>query len=261
MRLRAVIEYDGTAYQGWQSQAERGATVQEAVERALAIALRAPVRVAAAGRTDAGVHARGQVIAFDVAGDPFAPDAVADPRGPAGLDVLLRSINALLPADVALRSLAAARPDFDPRRHAILRGYRYRIWNAAVRSPFEARASWHVREPLDDRAMDAAARLLEGEHDFASFQGADSVPRPSVRRVERSRVERLGDQVTYAVEANAFARHMVRNIVGELVEIGRGKRAAESLALLLAALDRRRAAATAPAHGLCLEWVRYREDG
>jgi len=260
MRLCATIEYDGTAYQGWQSQAERGPTIQEALERALSVALRQPVRAAAAGRTDAGVHARGQVVAFDVEGEPFPAGAVADPGGTAPLDVLLRAINGLLPPDVAMRSLAAARRDFDPRRDAALRGYRYRIWNARVRSPFEARTAWHVRERLDDRAMDEAARSLEGEHDFTSFQGADHVPRPSARRVERSRVERAGELVTYAIEANAFARHMVRNIVGELVEIGRGRRAAESIARLLAARDRRLSAATAPARGLVLEWVRYRED-
>jgi tRNA pseudouridine38-40 synthase len=259
MRLRATIAYDGTAYQGWQSQAGRAATLQEAIERALSVVLRQPIRVAAAGRTDTGVHARGQVIAFDVEGEPFADGAVADPRGASALDVLLRSLNGVLPEDVAALGLAVARPDFDPRRDAVQRAYRYRIWNGAVRNPFETRSAWHVRERLDDRAMAAAAEMLVGEHDFASFQGADNVPRPSVRRIESSRVARDGDLVAYDVVANAFARHMVRNIVGELVEIGRGKRSPASLAALLAARDRRLASATAPPHGLSLEWVRYEE--
>jgi tRNA pseudouridine38-40 synthase len=263
MRLRAVIAYDGTAYQGWQSQAGRGPTVQETIERALSTALRQPIAVAAAGRTDTGVHARGQVIAFDV-GDAtaaaVAPDALADPRGDAPLDRLLRSLNGILPDDVAVLALAATRPDFDPRRDAVLRGYCYRIWNAAVRSPFETRHAWHVREPLDVAAMGEAAAALEGEHDFASFQGADHVPRASVRRVTTCRVERSGDLVLLRIAANAFVRHMVRNVAGELVEIGQGRRSAAGMAALLAARDRRLAAATAPPHGLFLEWVRYAED-
>jgi tRNA pseudouridine38-40 synthase len=261
MRLRAVIEYDGTGYQGWQSQSGRGPTVQEALEHALGVVLRQKVQVVAAGRTDAGVHARGQVVAFDARDDlasvvPGAP--VADEAAP---ELLLRAVNALLPDAIALRVLAVATPDFDPRRDARLRAYRYRIWNGRVRSPFEARTSWHVREPLDDRAMHQAATELVGEHDFASFQGADKVSRPSVRRVERSAVERAGDVVTYAIEGNAFARHMVRNIVGELVAIGRGRREPGAIDRLLAARDRRLAAPTAPPQGLFLEWVRYGETG
>src|SRR5262249_28011573 len=213
----------------------------------------------AAGRTDTGVHARGQVIAFDVEGDRCAPGEVSDPRGQRPLDVLLRSVNGVLPADIALVELAWARPEFDPRRDAVLRSYAYRIWNAAVRSPFERTTAWHVREPLDERAMSEAAACLEGEHDFSSFQAADHVPRSSVRRVMRSRLERQGDLLVYRVEANGFVRHMVRNIVGELVEIGRGRRAPRTITDLIAARDRRLAAATAPPHGLCLERVRYPE--
>ncbi|HZR79661.1 MAG TPA: tRNA pseudouridine(38-40) synthase TruA [Candidatus Binatia bacterium] len=261
MRLRAIVAYDGTAYQGWQSQRGRAPTLQEEIERALSVALREPIRIRAAGRTDTGVHALGQVIAFDVSGDPYPADAAADASGASSLDALLRSVNALLPPDVAVRSLAGARAEFDPRRDAVRRAYRYRIWNAPVRSPFEGRIAWHVREPLDVRAMQSAAAAVVGEHDFASFQGADHVARASIRHVFASGVERAGDVVTYRVEANAFARHMVRNLVGELVEIGRGRRGPESIAALLAARDRRLAAAPAPPHGLVLEWVRYPEGG
>ncbi len=257
MRLRAVVAYDGTAYRGWQSQEGRGATLQETIEQALGVVLRARVRVAAAGRTDAGVHARGQVIAFDVPGDAWAGSPPANPRGREPLDRLLRSIDAVLPEDVAFLELGPATPDFDPRRDAVLRAYAYRIWNGGVRSPFEVRGAWHVRQPLDEQAMAAAAALLVGEHDFASFQGADKVPRSSVRRVTRSSVERSADLLVYRIEANAFARHMVRNVVGQLVEIGRGRSPAGSVARLLEARDRGLAAATAPPQGLYLEWVRY----
>jgi tRNA pseudouridine38-40 synthase len=166
-------------------------------------------------------------------------------------------VNAVLPDDVVLRTLEPAAPDFDPRRDAIRRAYLYRIWNEVVRSPFERRTAWHVREPLDVAAMDEAARSLVGEHDFASFQGADDVPRASVRTVIRSEVRAAGAVVGYAIEANSFARHMVRNVVGQLVEVGRGRARPDAMTRLLAARDRRLAPPPAPPQGLSLEWVRY----
>jgi len=257
MRLRGTLAYDGTGYRGWQAQGGTGPTLQETVERAVSIVFRQPIRVAAAGRTDTGVHARGQVIAFDVvqAEAESAEPARVAPHGALGR--LLRSINAVLPSDIALLDLAAAAADFDPRRAALLRCYQYRIWNARTRSPFELRTAWHVPEPLDDRDMGAAAAALVGERDFASFQGADHVPRASVRRVARSEIERAGALISYWIEANAFARHMVRNIVGQLVEIGLGRAAPQRIAELLALRDRRAAAPPAPPEGLFLEWVRY----
>jgi len=256
VRYRAVVAYDGTRYQGWQAQ-RSGPTIQQTIEAALATVLREPIRIVAAGRTDAGVHARGQVIAFDATVCLAADGAAGDPRPPSPLARTLRSVNAVLPEDIALRSLAPADPAFDPRHDAIQRAYRYRIWNDEVRSPFELRRAWHVREPLDAGAMGEAAALLIGEHDFASFQGADDTPRASVRNVRRSEVARDGELVSYAIEANSFARHMVRNIVGQLVEVGRGRARVAAMAALLAARDRRLAPAPAPPHGLCLEWVRY----
>ena len=260
MRLRARIAYDGTDFGGWQSQSGRGETIQETLEAALSTVLRREVRVVAAGRTDAGVHAAGQVIAFDVDGAPFPPGAVADPGGLAPLDGLLRSANAVLPASIVLLDLRATRPDFSPRRDAVRRAYRYRIWNSPVRSPFEARTSWHVRERLDDRAMARGAEALVGEHDFSSFQGADNVPRTSVRRVESCEVVRDRERVEVRIVANAFVRHMVRNVVGELVEVGLGRRGPEDVARLLAARDRAMAPAPAPPSGLFLERVDYEED-
>jgi len=256
VRYRAVVAYDGTAYQGWQAQPS-GSTIQQTLEAALTTVLREPVRVAAAGRTDAGVHARGQVIAFDATVDLPAERAAEDPHPSSPLERVLRSVNAVLPDDVVLRTLERAAADFDPRRDAVQRAYLYRIWNDPVRSPFERRTAWHVREPLDVAAMDEAARMLVGEHDFASFQGADDVPRPSVRTVARSEVRATGGVVAYDVEANSFARHMVRNVVGQLVEIGRGRARPDAMARLLVVRDRRLAPPPAPPQGLSLEWVRY----
>jgi tRNA pseudouridine38-40 synthase len=256
MRYRAVVAYDGTAYQGWQAQPS-GATVQQVIEAALSTVLREPVRIVAAGRTDAGVHARGQVIAFDACLELSVEPIGVDPVGRASLWRTLRSVNAVLPDDIVLRTLEVAAPAFDPRHDAVQRGYRYRIWNAEVRSPFERRCAWHVRDPLDDTTMRDAVGLLVGEHDFASFQGADDVPRSSVRVVTRSELRRDGEILEYVIEANSFARHMVRNIVGVLVEIGRGRLPTTIVAELLEACDRRLAPAPAPPQGLCLEWVRY----
>jgi len=245
MRYRARVAYDGTDFHGWQSQGGRGRTVQESLSSALSTVARQPVSVVGAGRTDAGVHASGQVIAFDV--EPGLGD----------LERVRRSVNGVLPRDVAVLDIAVAASDFDPRRSAVRRAYRYRIWNAPVRSPIERRTSWHVRWPLDSGALVEAAGLFVGEHDFASFQGADNIPRPSVRRVERSEFQCEGPLVTYWIEANAFARRMVRNIVGQLVEIGQGRSTVGELHAILAARDRERAAPPAPPQGLFLEWVRY----
>src|SRR5438094_4989837 len=175
MQLKLTVEYEGTRYQGWQVQ-PGGPTVQEVLERALAIALREPVRVRGAGRTDAGVHACGQVAAVRVA------------RVPSDLVRLQKSLNALTPDDVAVREIAVVDDAFDPRRHARSRLYEYRILNAPAPSPFWRRHAWHVPELLDARAMDEAAAELVGEHDFAAFRGADAEPvHSTVPRVLESR--------------------------------------------------------------------------
>ena len=244
MQLKLTVEYEGTHYQGWQVQ-PGVPTVQEVLERALATALREAVRVRGAGRTDAGVHACGQVAAVHVS------------RVPADLGRLRRSLNALTPGDVAVREISLVDDAFDPRRDARSRVYEYRILNAPVPSPFWRRHAWHVPEPLDARAMDEAAAALVGEHDFAAFRGADAEPvRSTVRRVLESRVD-AGPLLVYRIEATAFLKHMVRNIAGTLVEVGRGERAPGAMRDLLAGRDRTRAGATAPAHGLMLVAIRY----
>jgi len=245
MQLRLTIEYEGTAYQGWQVQ-PGGRTVQEVLERALATALREPVRVRGAGRTDAGVHACGQVAAVRLT------------RVPSDLERLRRSLNALTPDDVAVREITLVDDTFDPRRAACSRVYEYRILNTRAPSPFWRRWAWHVPDPLDARAMEAAARELVGEHDFAAFRGADSEAKgPTVRRVLESRIEVTPPLLIYRIEATGFLKHMVRNVVGTLLEVGRGERAPDAVREVLAARDRTRAGATAPAHGLALVAVRY----
>jgi tRNA pseudouridine38-40 synthase len=242
MQYRLIVEYDGTEFSGWQLQ-PHGRTVQGVLEQAVERFIGSPVRVSAAGRTDAGVHAAGQVVTFRC-------DRVLDPT------VVRRALGALTPDDLAVRSVEIVAGDFDVRRAARARVYVYRIWNRRQRSPFWRRYAWHVPWPLDAAAMHAAAAQLVGEHDFSSFRAAECDAAHPMRRVVRSGVARDGDLLVYEVEATAFLRHMVRNIVGTLVEIGSHRRDAD-LAALLALRDRTRAAATAPAHGLCLSEVRY----
>ena len=245
MQLRLTVEYEGTAYRGWQLQRD-GPTVQAVLEQALSTALRERVRVRGAGRTDAGVHACGQIAAVRVR------------EVPADLERLQKSLNALTPDDVAVRDITVVDDAFDPRRHARSRVYEYRIWNVAAPSPFWRRHAWHVPSQLDVAAMDEAARVLEGEHDFASFRAADAEPvRSTVRRVLESSLRVDGRLLVYRVEATAFLKHMVRNVVGTLVEVGRAERVAGTFRELLAVRDRTRAGATAPAHGLVLVNVRY----
>jgi tRNA pseudouridine38-40 synthase len=246
VQLRLTVEYEGTRYLGWQLQ-PGGPTVQGELERAFAVVLREPVRVRGAGRTDAGVHAAGQVAVVRVT------------RPPEDLGRLRRSLNALLADDVAVRHIVVVDDAFDPRRHARSRVYEYRILNAPAPSPFWRRWAWHVPLPLATDAMAAGARLLEGEHDFAAFRGADAkeTPRTTVRRVLVSALLVEPPLLVYRVEATAFLKHMVRNVVGTLVEVGSGVRSSRSVAEVLAGRDRTRAGATAPPHGLTLVEIRY----
>jgi len=242
-RLKLTLEYEGTAYVGWQRQ-PNGVSVQEVMERALAELLGARVEVVAAGRTDSGVHALGQVVAFD------APRTLP-------LGAYLRGLSALLPPDVAVVAAEEVGPDFDPRRWASGKRYRYLISNRPVRSPLRRRTHWEVFAPLDVGAMDEAARPLLGTHDFSAFRAANCEAKTPVRTLRELVVLGDGDVVQLEVEGTAFLKHMVRNIVGTLVEVGRGERPVPWVAEVLASADRTRAGPTAPAHGLVLVEVTY----
>lgn len=242
MQYRLTVEYDGTDFHGWQLQ-PGARTVQGELEAAIEKLFGGHQRVAAAGRTDAGVHAAGQVVCVHAARDMPT-------------DVLRRALNALTGRDLAIVAAECVDDAFDPRRHAASRRYLYRIWNRHEGSPFWRRYAWHVPRVLNLDAMQAASAHLVGEHDFSSFQGTGCDAEHARRRVMRSALRVDGPLLTYEIEATAFLRHMVRNIIGTLVEIGLGQRDAD-LRPLLAARDRTQAGATAPAAGLCLVEVRY----
>jgi len=244
--VKLTLEYDGTAYVGWQLQ-KNGRSVQAEVERALGVLHGGPRRVTAAGRTDAGVHALGQVASF--------PEAK-----PLPLRAYVQGMNGLLPPDVAVRAASLEPESFDARRSARGKRYRYHIVYGGTRAPLSRLQAWQIFRPLDVEAMVEGAKPLVGLHDFAAFQAADCEAPHARREVRRLEVTREGAlELAVVVEATAFVKHMVRNIVGTLVEIGLGRRAAGSLPELLAARDRARAGPTAPPHGLVLEEVFYGE--
>ena len=242
-RIKLVLEYDGTAYHGWQSQ-KNASAVQDLLRDRLKVLLKEDVSVAGAGRTDAGVHARGQVAAFSTAS--------ARP-----CDRMLAGLNGLLPRDVRVRSCEEAPEAFDPRRDPLSKTYRYTWLDGAAHPPFWRRYSWHARQRLDDAAMAEAAAHLVGEHDFTSFRAAGCSAKTPVRRILKAAVARKGERVTLEIQGTAFLHQMVRIIAGTLHDVGCGRRAAASVALLLQARDRKLAGKTAPAEGLVLWNVEY----
>ncbi len=243
MQARLTVEYDGSNYFGWQIQAGQD-SIQARLEDALGRIFSTPVRVRGSGRTDAGVHALGQVAAFSL---PRAFEMAE----------LHRALNALLPPDIVVLGVAQAPDDFDPRRDARSRVYEYRVLNRAIRSAFEYRYSWQVREPLELDAMNRAARFFLGEHDFAAFRTLGTEVKSTVRRVLESGWSRAGERFTYRVEASSFLRHMVRTMVAAMVEAGRGKCSPETISELLLSRERAAAPAPAPPGGLFLIEVRY----
>jgi len=242
MRARAVVAYDGTDYGGFQRQAN-APTVQAELEAALAQVTQESVIVLAAGRTDAGVHAAGQVIAFDT-----------DWRH--SLSDLRRALNAVLSADVAVLEVERAAPDFHPRYDARSRCYRYTLYNGPVRWPLSRRYSLQVVGPLDVAAMQRAAQYLVGEQNFATF-GQPPQGQNAVRHVLVAEWRGELPCLTFDIEANAFLYHMVRSIVGTLLRVGRGKMSVDEFVAVLAAGERSQSGPTAPPHGLCLMEVKY----
>lgn len=251
-RVKLILEYDGTAYVGWQYQTN-GPSIQERVECAVEALVGQRVPVVAAGRTDSGVHARGQVVAFD---SPVALPVRAYWMG----------LNTHLPFDIAVVKAEEVAPEFDPRRWATGKRYRYSVSNRRSRSPLRRRTHWEVFADLDVRSMVEAATALVGHHDFSAFRAADCQAAHARRELKRVEVAgEAGSDITFEFEGTAFVKHMVRNLVGSLMEIGKKRRSAVWLKGVLESGDRRLAGATAPAHGLCLEEVFYgagpREDG
>jgi tRNA pseudouridine38-40 synthase len=245
MRIALGLEYDGSRFCGWQTQPQ-GCGVQDALERALSEIAGEPVATVCAGRTDAGVHALAQVAHFDT-GVERPPSA------------WVRGTNALTPPALAVTWSRAMGAEFHARYSALARAYRYVLLNRGVRPASDhGRVGW-FHAPLDAGAMQAAARLLLGEHDFSAFRAADCQARTPVRTIHRLEVTRHGDFVIFDVHANAFLHHMVRNIVGCLVYVGSGRHPPEWLAGVLAGRDRARAAPTFEASGLYLAGVEYDE--
>jgi tRNA pseudouridine38-40 synthase len=240
-RIAVVLEYDGTAYRGSQYQ-ENGPSIQSELESAVNKLAGETVRAAFAGRTDAGVHALGQVAAFDTTSRLAPAEFVS-------------GLNHFLPADIAVREAKEVAADFDPRRHARNRVYRYRIDNRPVRSPLERDRAWHVPKPLDVAAMQRAARRLEETHDFAAFAGP--YDGPTVRTLRRCEVSGRCGRVAVEMEAQAFLPHQVRRTVGPLVELGLGRMSEEALMALLERAEPSSAGPAAPACGLYLVRIAY----
>jgi tRNA pseudouridine38-40 synthase len=242
-RVAAIVEYDGTDFSGWQSQAH-SVSLQDAVQDAVGFVAGHPVATICAGRTDAGVHATGQVIHFDTV-------AVRTPRA------WVLGVNTKLPPAIALQWAGEVAAEFHARHAAIRRIYRYIILNRSARSALQrTRTAW-IHRSLDAGAMHSAAQVLIGEHDFSAFRSIECQSKTPVRKVERIEVQRTGDTVWMEIEANAYLHHMVRNIVGTLLDVQREPDPKAAMERILAGGERRKAGVTAPAAGLYLWRVEY----
>jgi tRNA pseudouridine38-40 synthase len=245
--IRLTIEYDGTAYHGWQRQASVP-TIQHAIESAIARISRESVTVIGAGRTDAGVHALAQTANFHTR-------ATLDPAA------WQRALNAVLPDDIAVIAAEAVDDSFHARFSARGKRYRYLVMNRPSPSPLWRRSAWHLFRPLNLARMRRGAAFLIGSHDFSAFRAADHAHHPSddtVCRLMRCAIRRDGDLVLFDLESDRFLKYMVRNIVGTLVQVGIGARDPRQIQAILAGKDRTRAGPTAPPQGLTLTAVAYR---
>lgn len=241
--IKLIIEYEGTNYAGWQVQ-PNGLAIQQVVEEALAGMTGETVRVSSSGRTDSGVHALGMVACFRT--EKNLP-----------LRAFSDGLNTILPQDIAIREAEEVPADFNPRRDAKAKHYRYTILHANRRSPLRRLSAWRVGGALDLPAMSTAAGHFLGENDFGAFRAANCAAKTTVRRIDSMDITREGDIVTIDVVGSGFLKNMVRIMVGTLVEIGRGKLGPEMVPRLLESGDRRLAGVTAPPQGLCLVEVFY----
>ena len=238
------MEYDGTAYHGWQRQ-KTDRTIQGEIEKALKTMTEKPISLAGSGRTDAGVHALGQTASF---------------KSDAGLSPVIyaRGLNSLLPDDIHIKACELVDPEFHARYSVLSKMYQYRILNRDMPSIMERHYVWHIKHLLNVEAMQKAASYFVGEHDFKAFEGTGSPRTSTVRHVIRAGMRETKDsQILFDIEADGFLRYMVRNIVGTLVDVGRGRIPGEDVKEILLSGDRSRAGATAPAKGLFLMQVNY----
>jgi tRNA pseudouridine38-40 synthase len=243
-RYKLTIEYDGTSFVGWQAQ-DNGVSVQSVLTAAVAAFASEPVALSAAGRTDAGVHALGQVAHLDLAKE-WDVDTVRD-----AINFHLR------PQPIAVLAVARAAADFDARFSAVKRHYVYRIVNRRADLTLEQNRAWRVPRPLDVEAMQIAAQRLIGRHDFTTFRSTESQAKSPVKTLDRLDVARVGDEIRVTAAARSFLQHQVRSMVGSLVHVGEGKWSGDDLAAALAARDRTRCGQVAPPHGLYLVRVDY----
>lgn len=246
-KIRLCIEYDGSAYAGLQIQAGNLPTIQGRIEQAIEVITGHMSRLHAAGRTDAGVHALALVAHFST-------------RSSIPAEKFAHALNANLPGDIVIIESREVDEEFDSRRQARGKIYRYTILNRQMRSALMRERAWHIRAPLDVAAMQHAARHLLGEHDFSSFKASGCASRHPVRRLYMFEVKKEGDLVTFEVFGTAFLKQMVRNMVGTLVEVGLGRMDADGMPAVLEARDRTCAGQTAPAQGLILLKVFYQDD-
>ncbi|MEW6067340.1 MAG: tRNA pseudouridine(38-40) synthase TruA [Nitrospirota bacterium] len=253
-KIRLLIEYDGTSYQGWQIQ-KKGDTIQGILEDRIQKITGRHSRVIGASRTDGGVHALGQVAAFRT-GSHLKPE------------IIKRALNALLPYDIRILDASEVEDSFHPRYSAVKKTYFYIIGNQRESSVFLYRYAWFIQQPLEIKSIIEAAQILIGMHDFSCFMGTGSSVKNPVREIFSLSIKKVnkidfmtkgikGNFIKINVEANGFLRHMVRNIVGTLVEIGRGRLAVQKMSEILKSQDRRCAGPTAPANGLFLEKINY----
>jgi tRNA pseudouridine38-40 synthase len=242
--IKLTIEYEGKSYLGWQVQ-PKGPTVQGTIEEQLRRLTRETVHLISSGRTDAGVHAIGQVAHFKT-------------QHPMDCPTLRRALNSLLPADIMIREVEEVDQDFHARKDCKSKVYEYRVLNRNVRSVFLREYAWHISQPLDLGEMKKAAQRLIGEYDFSSFRSVGTPTRTAVRNVIRAEWKRDREGLlTFEIEANGFLKQMVRAIVGTLVEVGKKKITPEDFGQILESKDRTKAGPTAPAHGLFLKEVKY----
>jgi len=242
--FRLIIEYDGSAFHGWQRQ-KKDRSVQGCIEQALARITRTEITLFGSGRTDAGVHALGQVASFTA-------DTALDSS------TIKKALNSILPQDIVIRDCRRVDPAFHARFSARSKVYHYRILNRDIAQAVGRQYAWHIRHRLAVAAMQKAVGHIVGRHDFSSFEGTGSPRQNSVRRVIDADWEVTEpDRLLFRIEADGFLRHMVRNLVGTMVEVGLNRRTPMSMRTVLAAKDRHQAGATAPARGLFLMEVKY----